>query len=170
MSKGGDLHTTIGPIPPAPMELLLPVSFDWKSSEVQQELSESQFWKFFLDTQPTPSTDFTSYKTNRRYMYDAARSRSLPEGTTMSSAVEVIMYNMEGDITEGSLTSLYFLREGRWVTPPSSTGCQRGTTRRWALKEGLCVEESLKPNSLKDGETVIISNGARGFNIGKMIL
>ena len=170
MGKGGDLRTRMDPIPPAPIGVLFPVAFDWNSSEVLQKLSENQFWKVYLDTQPTPSTDFTSYKTNRRHMYNAARSRSLPEGTTMSSAVEVVMYNMEGDITEGSLTSLYFQRNGRWVTPPSSTGCQRGTTRRWALGKGLCVEEVVKPNSLKGDEKVIVSNGARGFNFGRMVL
>ena len=170
MSKRGDLCTRMDPIPSAPIELLFPITFNWSSSEVLQKLSENPPWKVFLDRQPTPSTIFTSYKTNRRDMYNAARSRSLPDGNTMSSAVEVVMYNMEDDVTEGSLTSLYFQRKGRWVTPPSSTGCQRGTTRRWALEKGLCVEESIKPDSLIRGEIIIVSNGARGFNIGKMVL
>ena len=169
MTEGGDLQTTFSPIPSAPIEVFFPNTFNGERSGLLHELSEDQSWKIFLDIQATPSTAFTSYKTNQRGMYDEARLRSLPKGTTMSSAVEVVMYNTDDEITEGSLTSVFVCRDGRWVTPPLSSGCQRGTTRRWVLEKGLCIEETIKRDSLVNGEKVIVSNGARGFRSGTMI-
>ena len=168
MTEAGDMQAIFSSLPLTPIEALFPNSLYWERSEALYEVSRNHPWKIFLDAQATPSTDYTSYKTNRRAMYDEARLRRLPEGTTMSSAVEVVMYNTDDEITEGSLTSVFLHRDGRWVTPPTSSGCQRGTTRRWALEKGLCVEETIKRNSLMNGEKVIISNGARGFSLGTL--
>ena len=170
MTESGNLHTTFSPIPSAPIEMLFPSTFNSEESEILREQLKDQIWDIFLDTQPTPSTAFTSYKTNQRDMYNEARLRSLPRGTSMSSAVEVVMYNTDDEITEGSLTSVFFYRDGRWITPPLSSGCQRGTTRRWALENGLCVEETIKRGSLVGGDKVVVSNGARGFRLGTMII
>ena len=170
MTEEGDMHAVFTPIPSLPIEVFFPDTFDWEASEVLHELSKNRPWKIFLDIQATPSTAFTSYKTNQRDMYEEARLRRLPKGSTMSSAVEVVMYNPEDEITEGSLTSVFFYRNGRWVTPPTASGCQRGTTRRWALEKGLCKEETVKRDSLANGEKVIISNGARGFSLGTLVI
>jgi 4-amino-4-deoxychorismate lyase len=69
---------------------------------------------------------------------------------------------------EGSLTSVYFWRQGQWTTPPVDVGLggQRGTTRRWALEKGLAVEGVVTYQSLVDGEECWISNGVRGFVFG----
>lgn len=145
-------------------------------------------------------------------------------------------------MTEGTVTSIYFLRGGQWVTPPvgsqpskiskpggsadttyvesevvavekkmganehptgekqpdvddgkndegdrlpsfagrwghslrsatswPDSGGQRGTTRRWALRSGHCMEEIVDRSSVKVGELVWVSNGVRGFHIGKIV-
>lgn len=64
---------------------------------------------------------------------------------------------------EGSLTSVYFYRNRRWVTPPLECGGQGGTTRRRQLERGLCVEDIVRIDSLVDDEDVYISNGVRGM-------
>lgn len=43
-----------------------------------------------------------------------------------------------------------------------------GTTRRYALDVGLCVEELVMKNSISDGEAIWVSNGARGWGWGKI--
>lgn len=69
---------------------------------------------------------------------------------------------------EGSITTPYFLRGERWVTPIASQGGNLGTTRRWALETGLCVEAHVARTSVHLGEVVWLSNGVRGWGWGKV--
>lgn len=164
-------------------------------------------WKLKLDTQPTPSTPFTLLKTTHRQMYDASRSRALPSSD--SAQYEVMLYNEVNELTEGSYTSLYLYRGGRWVTPPVGVpsgeltadtlrdgsnedegelrkpfagrwghsirskkvgaGGQRGTSRRWALGKGFCMEEPIGIDTVTVGEGVWISSGVRGFAFGRVV-
>jgi hypothetical protein len=132
-----------------------------------------------------------------------------------------MLHNECGEMTEGSITSLYFFRGGRWVTPPVGVpagdfdartlrgdeegegkgnggdgerwdegemrrpfagrwghsvrsakvgaGGQRGTTRRWALAMGMCMEEPVGVDTVQVGETVWVSNGVVGFGSGKVV-
>jgi len=83
---------------------------------------------------------------------------------------EVLLFNPEGNITEGSVLTPYFYREGRWITPRvEEAGGQRGTSRRWALERGLCVEGLVEKRSVRVGERVWVSNGVRGFGWGKVM-
>lgn len=123
--------------------------------------SGSEHWRLFIDTQPTVPSAFTSYKTTKRAMYDAARHRVGIKSYAVSS--EVILYNTKGEVMEGSLTSLYFFREGQWMTPLVACGGQIGTTRRWLIDRKLVVEGIILKDSLGDGEECYISNGVRGL-------
>ncbi|KAF1950491.1 hypothetical protein CC80DRAFT_509622 [Byssothecium circinans] len=177
-------------------------------------------WVLRLDTAPTPSTPFTLLKTTYRAFYDQSRARALPTNPLGNAYTEVLLYNEVSELTEGSTTSLYFFRGGRWVTPPvgvpageftSSTlktdgagddgegagnsnadegelrkpfagrwghslrsakvgaGGQRGTSRRWALKKGFCMEEPVGVDTVGVGEGVWVSNGVRGFGFGRVV-
>ncbi|KAJ4384879.1 Aminodeoxychorismate lyase [Didymella sp. IMI 355093] len=178
-------------------------------------------WKLRLDTHPTPSSPFTLLKTTERTAYDSSRSRALPENSASPVHREVVLYNDVNEITEGTLTSLYFWRGGRWVTPPVGVpeafkpegvkhggskneknernrgdrdddpehpadhrdegelrkpfagrwghsvrsakvgaGGQRGTSRRWALGKGYCMEEPISVDTVEEGEGVWVSNGS----------
>lgn len=93
------------------------------------------------DDIPLARSEFTHFKTTRRAMYDAARSRaSIGPCDTLK---EVLIINQDDrTVMEGSTTTPYFWRDGRWITPPVSpnfswddgSGGQDGTTRRWALE------------------------------------
>jgi 4-amino-4-deoxychorismate lyase len=130
-------------------------------------------YSILLDSQPTPVDSHTIFKTTRRPHYDSSRSRKLNQNSTSDLAEEVLLFNPSGNIMEGSLTTPYFHRNGRWVTPPvweANHGGQRGTTRRYAIEKTLCVEETIPSSSLKNGEKVWISNGVRGFGWGLLKL
>src|SRR5690242_8414621 len=159
-------------------------------------------------------------------MYDKSRARALPAHPASSVHREVILFNRVHEVTEGTLTSLYFYRGGRWVTPPVGVpeafkmsptadkdadsdklsanealtsgeaapgtrqadhtgdadegelrrpfpgrwghsvrsakvgaGGQRGTSRRWALGKGFCMEEPVDVKTVQEGEGVWVSNG-----------
>lgn len=165
-------------------------------------------WTLRLDTAATPSSPFTLLKTSARDMYDASRARALPEDPEGSVYREVMLWNEVNELTEGSLTSLYLFRGGRWVTPPVGlpsffssevqksddaegegelrtpfagrwghsirsahvgAGGQRGTSRRWALGKGFCMEEPVSVDTVNVGEQVWVSNGVRGFGLGTVV-
>jgi hypothetical protein len=164
-------------------------------------------WRLKLDTTTTPSSPYTLLKTTVRDVYDKSRERALPENPASAVHREVILFNEVNEVTEGTLTSLYFWRGGKWVTPPvgvpeafkisASTkgeldegelrrpfagrwghsvrsakvgaGGQRGTSRRWALGKGYCMEEPVDVATVTVGEGVWVSNGVRGFGYGRVV-
>jgi 4-amino-4-deoxychorismate lyase len=125
-------------------------------------------WDVYIDTHLTPASGFTSFKTTNRDMYSNARERVGIQN--MAEKKEVLIVGEGEEIMEGSLTTVFFWREGKWVTPPVASGGQIGTTRRWALERGLVVEGVVKKGELLDGEECWISNGVRGFQWGKVRL
>ncbi|KAL7824132.1 aminotransferase [Trichoderma gracile] len=137
-----------------------------------QEPKKSPCWTIVLDNSQTVASEYTHYKTTKRDMYDSSRER---RAIALTDEREVLLVNHDdGSIMEGSLTTPYFWRDGRWVTPPvpatfnlgAGSGGQDGTSRRWALERGLAAEQVVPANSLIDGEECWISNGVRGFIAG----
>ena len=218
------------PIPPVPLSTLYPTSFDPPSQPPKPhpanptpsfqpspltggaltlgatdslQPSSQPEWALKLDTAPTPPSPFTLLKTTNRDMYDSSRSRALPPNLSAPAFREVMLYNSVSELTEGTLTSLYLYRGGRWVTPPVGVpsaygpstnedegelrepfpgrwghsirsakvgaGGQRGTSRRWALGKGFCMEEPVGIESVRVGEGVWVSNGVRGFGFGRVV-
>ena len=131
--------------------------------------STSGYCKVTVDTQPTPASLFTSHKTNHRTHYDEARSRA---GITRSLPTEreVMLYNTSNEINEASLSTVYLYREGRWVTPAAECGGNLSVTRRLALENGFCVEGKVRLDDLRDGESLWLSNAARGFFRGRVVV
>lgn len=98
-----------------------------------------------LDNVSSAKSEETHFKTNRRHVYNAARERA---GLLPSDLKEVLLVNEpSGTVMDGSITTPYFWRGGRWVTPPvadefvssacdagQDSGGQDGTSRRWALE------------------------------------
>lgn len=126
-------------------------------------------WTVLVDPKKTDPSPFTTYKTTCRDMYDAARSRAEIENFVEPREV-LIISSADDEIMEGSRTSCFFWRNGRWVTPPISSGGQAGTTRRWLLEKGFCEEEAVIADSVIDGEECWLSNGVRGLMWGKVKL
>ncbi|KAG9185677.1 4-amino-4-deoxychorismate lyase [Alternaria panax] len=62
---------------------------------------------------------------------------------------------------------------GRWGHSTRSAkvgaGGQRGTSRRWALGSGYCMEEPVSIETVEVGEGVWVSNGVRGFGFGRVV-
>ncbi|KAH7026186.1 aminotransferase class IV-domain-containing protein [Microdochium trichocladiopsis] len=148
--------------------------------------------RVLVDPGRTQPSAYTHFKTTSRAHYDAARER-MKTSLLAATAAEVLLVNdADGSIMEGSFTTPYFWRDGRWVTPPITelkwhnstdlgslhagaapqhwTGGHDAVSRRWALERGLAVEEVIPADSLVDGEDCWLSNGVRGFFAGKIML
>jgi 4-amino-4-deoxychorismate lyase len=136
---------------------------------VHGDPTEGVPWDIIADKVRTTPSPYTAYKTTSRDMYVSARERAGIKDMAEKREV-LIISEKDGEIMEGSLTSPFFWREGRWITPPLESGGQAGTTRRWALERGICVERVVKVDELVDGELCWISNGVRGFQLGRLKL
>lgn len=146
----GRLDIALIPVPQT-SSLLLPTSFD---------TSLIPTWSAVLDDQPTEPNLYTEIKTSRRKAYDRARQSAAID---LKSTTEVLLFNGNREIIDGSITTVYFYRDNKWVTP-QCRGLE-GTTRRFALETGLCslADSAVRSDSLRDGETIWISNAFRGF-------
>lgn len=110
---------------------------------------------------PIEPSLFTAHKTTQRTQYNEVRG-SIP------LEVEILLQNEKGEISEGCITTPYFWRGGRWVTPPADAGGNLGTTRRWALEQGLAVEETVMAKDVNVGEKIWVSNGVRAWGWGRV--
>lgn len=151
----GRVTTEIWQIPRKPLSDFFPTSLDVPEPRPKSE------WTIYLDNQPTVATEATMFKIWDRSPQSRAR---LDAGIlNLGSTREVILYDSERKAIDGSNSTVYFLRKGRWVTPSSAAGGLQGTTRRWALEKGMAIEAAVSIDSLVDGEIVWLSNGVRGF-------
>ncbi|KAJ5753940.1 uncharacterized protein N7511_008093 [Penicillium nucicola] len=125
-------------------------------------------WKVYVDTECIVPSGFTTHKTTARDDYTAARLRAGIKSPAETS--EVLLVNPNNEIMEGSITTVYFQRDHMWITPPLSSGGNAGTTRRYAMSRGFCVEQIIRRNELVDGELCWLSNGVRGFMQGQVVL
>ena len=103
---------------------------------------------------PVSPTDFRlRHKTTDRDFYDAARRAS--------GAAEVIFALPDGELTEGSFTSLFLPRDGVLLTPPSSLGLLPGVLRAALIDEGRAVEGRLTAADLTGA--FLVGNALRGL-------
>lgn len=147
-----------------PLNLLIP---PLHSSE------RSPVWRVYIDTEATTPSGFTTHKTTARETYTAARLRA--GINSPAETAEVLVVNPENEIMEGSITTPYFRRRGPgggpvWCTPSLGSGGNDGTTRRYALAQGFCIEQVITKADLVDGEDCWLSNGVRGFMKGVLVV
>jgi 4-amino-4-deoxychorismate lyase len=156
LSKAGELTISSAPCEPISPIAAFPLSL---SPNLPIDTCS---WRIHLWPVPIKRSLFTKHKTTCRAQYNLVRSHLLSHDL----GTEILLVNQEGEITEGSITTPYFFRNGHWITPRASCGGNIGTTRRWAIQQGLCIEGVVKIEEVKVGETVWLSNGVRGFGWG----
>lgn len=141
LSQEGELGCEASPVPEMSLPNLFPKGLPAPGAPTPEGSPlRVPVYEVFVDDCKTPRSEYTHFKTTRRAMYDAARQRA---GIKLGDTKEVLMVNEgDGSVMEGSITTPYFWRNGRWVTPPVSSrfssqngsGGNDGTTRRWALE------------------------------------
>lgn len=99
---------------------------------------------------------FLYHKTTRREVHERARA-ARPE------AEAVILWNADGDITEGTDANVVARIQGRLVTPPLECGLLAGTLRADLLEAGEIVEQRIAIDDLRRAERVWLINSVRGW-------
>ncbi|KAI1081146.1 aminotransferase [Whalleya microplaca] len=182
LTQDGTLDHEISSFPETRLNNLFPDFLPKPTVEESAHVGEGKkipfrdpVYELLLDSQITTKSEFTHHKTTKRAMYNDARDRCQ---VRPADKKEVLVVNEDGHIMEGTISTPYFWRAGKWVTPPvpkrfdtsQGSGGNDGTTRRWALERNITTEQVVLANSLIDGEECWISNGLRGFICGKVKL
>lgn len=153
VDKTGTLTLQVAPAPVRPN-----IFSGLKSTQVS---GMDPVYEVYLDSRSIMVSPFTSLKTTKRDIYDAARARSLRPGSS-NPLQEVILYNTRDEVTEGSIFNLALYRDGAWRTPPLGTGCLCGVVRHHLLSKQMVVEDDISIKSLSHGEPVLLFNGVQG--------
>lgn len=98
------------------------------------------------------------HKTTRRHLYDPPREAAKARW----GVDEVVFTNRRGELTEGSITSLFIARDGMLLTPPLSSGLLAGVLRAELLETGRAREVVLFPADL-EGAELFLGNSLRGL-------
>ena len=110
---------------------------------------------------PVAADDFRlSVKSTARAFMEAARRDG--------GKYETLFVDPDGRLTEGSFTSIFVERDGKYLTPPIARGLMPGLLRARLIEEGKAVEADLTVDDLADG--FLIGNMIRGLIRAKLAL
>lgn len=115
----------------------------------------------WIDPEPFASlgTPYCVHKTTWRDHYDERLARARARG-----ADEVILLTRDGRVGEGTWTTVWIERDGRFLTPPLSAGGLPGVMRAYLLEtRGDTAEADLTPDDLVGAGTVWLSNAVVGL-------
>ncbi|MCO6450063.1 MAG: aminotransferase class IV, partial [Caldilineales bacterium] len=103
-----------------------------------------------LDT----SSPFFRFKTTYRPHYDRALA-SFPD------CDDVLLWNLQGQLTESCRANLVLELGGALLTPPLTSGLLDGTFRAELLAQGVIRESELYPDDLLSARQVMLINSVR---------
>ena len=101
-------------------------------------------------------SEFVRFKTSRRAHYAAFEP-------TQPGVFDTVLWNADGEITECTRGNVAALLDGRWVTPPLSSGLLPGVGRAVALREGRVEEAVLRVSDVPRVQAWAFVNSLRGW-------
>jgi para-aminobenzoate synthetase/4-amino-4-deoxychorismate lyase len=108
------------------------------------------------------SADMLRYhKTTARELYDGYYRTAKARGFD-----DVLFLNERGEIAETAIANVIIRKEGRYFTPPVSTGLLAGIYRSYFLKiHSDCSESTLYPCDLCAADAIYLCNSVRGIRL-----
>jgi para-aminobenzoate synthetase / 4-amino-4-deoxychorismate lyase len=102
---------------------------------------------------------FLRHKTTCRDRYERLYAEASAVGFD-----DVLFRNERGEMTEGAISNIFILRDGRLFTPPLSSGLLPGIFRRHLLEIDATAEERvLSLQDLESADGVFLCNAVRGM-------
>jgi len=105
----------------------------------------------------SPSELFLRHKTSIRQRYDAAWRDAEAQG-----CFDMLFFNERGELTEGGRSSVFVKLDGKWYTPPLSSGLLPGMMRGVLLEEWRAEERVITREMLLAAQEVVVCNALRG--------
>ncbi|SEK35274.1 para-aminobenzoate synthetase / 4-amino-4-deoxychorismate lyase [Roseateles sp. YR242] len=113
-----------------------------------------------------PDAEFLQHKTTRRAVYQALLDRK------PASCFDVLLFNREGELTEGCLTNLAVQLDGPdspWLTPHIDAGLLPGVMREELLEQGRIREARLLVTDLQRAHALAVFNSVRGWREARLL-
>jgi para-aminobenzoate synthetase/4-amino-4-deoxychorismate lyase len=124
-------------------------------------------FRFTIAPEPMDSKNiFLAHKTTRRSFYDEPRKAAVAR----HGVDEVVFLNERGELTEGSITSLFIERDGILLTPGLDAGLLPGTLRAQLLADGKAREATLTLDDLRAADAIFLGNGVRGLMVAHWLI
>jgi para-aminobenzoate synthetase / 4-amino-4-deoxychorismate lyase len=82
---------------------------------------------------------------------------------------EMLMTNLDGEVTETNRSNLLAHVGGRWMTPPLGSGCLPGVARSEAMESMDIVERPMTIHDLMSADELAVTNAVRGWRKAVLI-
>jgi para-aminobenzoate synthetase/4-amino-4-deoxychorismate lyase len=106
-----------------------------------------------------PGDPMLFHKTTRRELYARAFEKAQCEGFD-----DALFFNVRGELTEGAISNVFVVKDGRLLTPPVECGLLAGVDRRHVLETRPGAEERvLREEDLRRADAVYLANAVRGL-------
>lgn len=106
-----------------------------------------------------PADRMLYHKTTHRPLYASAFEQATRDGFD-----DALFLNLRGEVTEGAISNVFVVKDGRWVTPPVESGLLAGVYRRHLLETRPEIEERvLFIDDLRGADAVYLANAVRGL-------
>ncbi|AJA47947.1 aminodeoxychorismate lyase [Clostridium pasteurianum DSM 525 = ATCC 6013] len=76
---------------------------------------------------------------------------------------EVLFLNLEDEITEGSISNVFFIRDKKIYTPSVDCGLLDGTIRKYILKNYSVVQGKFTKENLIEADEIFLTNSVMGI-------
>jgi len=154
LSRQGEIELTHSKLAKGPLPEINPAAL----------LQKNESWdlpRVVFSCQNTDSqSPYLFHKTTLRKLYDDERAKVGARG-----CFEVLFVNEKGEVTEGSYTNIFMLKNGKFITPPVSCGLLPGVLRNHLLQQfpELIVEKVFSRKELEQADEVYVGNSVRGL-------
>lgn len=110
------------------------------------------------DNTVDPRDIFLYHKTTHRGFYDRERIKAAKSGF-----FETIFFNSRGELTEGSISNVFVLKNKNLYTPPVKCGLLPGILREHLLQTKRAQEKVLYRKDVLNAQKLYIGNSVRGL-------
>ena len=105
-------------------------------------------------------------KTTRRAEFDRGWREAEARG-----GFDMLFFNERGELTEGGRSSVFVKLDGKWWTPPLTSGLLPGVTRGVLLEDPVldAAERVLTRTDLLNAQALLVCNALRGALPARLI-
>lgn len=75
---------------------------------------------------------------------------------------EAVRPNERGEVAGGTMSNIFWMKDGMLHTPPLTTGCLPGTTREYILEKLECRESVIAIDELRIAEAIFLTSAGLG--------
>lgn len=113
----------------------------------------------FSDRVTDTDSPWCFHKTTLREIYDQEYKKAQQQGL-----FELFFCNEAGEVTEGCISNIIICQQGRYLTPPVSSGLLPGVMREKLMGDGsvVMVEQILTKDMVKSADAIFVCNSVRG--------